>query len=268
MAYVSRLFSIFLFYERSGISDMDNHRLSPWSIDKKQVLENTETNKSGLSEDEVRIRQKDGLNELQARPTKTIFRMLKEQISDPMIMILLGASLFSTIFGEYVEAIIIALIVVLNTIISIAQEKKAQSSLEALRDMSAPMAHVIRQGCEKVIPAKEIVIGDIVNLHDGDMVPADLRLIESVDLKIQEASLTGESVPSEKDANVILKEDCSLGDRKNMAFSSTIVTYGRGQGVVIATGMNTEMGAIADMLEDQTEVETPLKRKQIGRAHV
>ena len=125
MAYVSRLFSIFLFYERSGISDMDNHRLSPWSIDKKQVLENTETNKSGLSEDEVRIRQKDGLNELQARPTKTIFRMLKEQISDPMIMILLGASLFSTIFGEYVEAIIIALIVVLNTIISIAQEKKA-----------------------------------------------------------------------------------------------------------------------------------------------
>lgn len=261
MAYVSRLFSIFLFYERSGISDMDNHRLSPWSIDKKQVLENTKTNKSGLSEDEVRIRQKDGLNELQARPTKTIFRMLKEQISDPMIMILLGASLFSTIFGEYVEAIIIALIVVLNTIISIAQEKKAQSSLEALRDMSAPMAHVIRQGCEKVIPAKEIVIGDIVNLHDGDMVPADLRLIESVDLKIQEASLTGESVPSEKDANAILKEDCSLGDRKNMAFSSTIVTYGRGQGVVIATGMNTEMGAIADMLEDQTEVETPLKRK-------
>lgn len=104
---------------------MDNHRLSPWSIDKKQVLENTETNKSGLSEDEVRIRQKDGLNELQARPTKTIFRMLKEQISDPMIMILLGASLFSTIFGEYVEAIIIALIVVLNTIISIAQEKKS-----------------------------------------------------------------------------------------------------------------------------------------------
>lgn len=240
---------------------MDNHRLSVWSIDKDQVLERTKTSKSGLSEDEVRIRQQNGLNELDAKPAKTILRMLKEQVTDPMIMILLGASLFSAIFGEYIEAIIIAIIVVLNTIIGIAQEKKAQSSLEALRDMSAPMAHVVRDGDEKLIPAKEIVVGDIVNLHDGDMVPADLRLIESADLRIQESSLTGESVPSEKDANVVLAEDCSLGDRKNMAFSSSIVTYGRGQGVVIATGMHAEMGAIADMIEDQTEVETPLKRK-------
>lgn len=243
------------------MSVMDNHRLSPWSLDKKQVLEEIKTSKAGLSEDEVRIRQQNGLNELNAKPAKTILQMLKEQVSDPMIMILLGAALLSTIFGEYIEAIIIALIVVLNTIIGIAQEKKAQSSLEALRDMSAPMAHVVRQNAEQLIPAKELVVGDIVNLHDGDMVPADLRLIESADLRIQEASLTGESVPSEKDADVVLQKDCSLGDRKNMAFSSSIVTYGRGQGVVIATGMNTEMGAIADMIEDQTEVETPLKRK-------
>ncbi|WP_442912687.1 cation-translocating P-type ATPase [Lactobacillus crispatus] len=140
-------------------------------------------------------------------------------------------------------------------------EKKAQSSLAALRDISAPTAHVIRNGKELIIPAKELVVGDIVTLHDGDMVPADLRLIETANLKIQEASLTGESVPVEKDAAAVLNPDCALGDRINMAFSSSIVTYGRGQGVVTAIGMQTEMGAIAGMLEDPTEVQTPLKRK-------
>lgn len=188
-------------------------------------------------------------------------QMLKEQLFDPMIPILLGAALFSAILGEYIEAIIISSIVVLNTIIGIVQERKAQSSLAALRDMSAPMAHVVRNGKEKLIPAKELVVGDIVNLHDGDMVPADMRLIETANLKIQEASLTGESVPVKKDANAILAQDCALGDRRNMAFSSSIVTYGRGQGVVTTIGMNTEMGAIAEMLEDQTQTETPLKRK-------
>lgn len=188
-------------------------------------------------------------------------QMLKEQLFDPMILILLGAALFSAILGEYIEAIIISSIVVLNTIIGIVQERKAQSSLAALRDMSAPMAHVVRNGKEKLIPAKELVVGDIVNLHDGDMVPADMRLIETANLKIQEASLTGESVPVKKDANAILAQDCALGNRRNMAFSSSIVTYGRGQGVVTTIGMNTEMGAIAEMLEDQTQTETPLKRK-------
>ena len=188
-------------------------------------------------------------------------QMLKEQLFDPMILILLGAALFSAILGEYIEAIIISSIVVLNTIIGIVQERKAQSSLAALRDMSAPMAHVVRNGKEKLIPAKELVVGDIVNLHDGDMVPADMRLIETANLKIQEASLTGESVPVKKDANAILAQDCALGNRRNMAFSSSIVTYGRGQGVVTTIGMNTEMGVIAEMLEDQTQTETPLKRK-------
>lgn len=187
--------------------------------------------------------------------------MVKEQIFDPMIGILLVAALLSAMFGEYTEAIIIATIVVLNTIIGVVQEKKAQSSLAALRDISAPTAHVIRNGKELIIPAKELVVGDIVTLHDGDMVPADLRLIETANLKIQEASLTGESVPVEKDAAAVLNPDCALGDRINMAFSSSIVTYGRGQGVVTAIGMQTEMGAIAGMLEDPTEVQTPLKRK-------
>lgn len=240
---------------------MDNHRQKPWAVEQSEVLTNTKTTETGLNEDEVRIRQQAGLNELAAKPPKTVIQMVKEQIFDPMIGILLVAALLSAMFGEYTEAIIIATIVVLNTIIGVVQEKKAQSSLAALRDISAPTAHVIRNGKELIIPAKELVVGDIVTLHDGDMVPADLRLIETANLKIQEASLTGESVPVEKDAAAVLNPDCALGDRINMAFSSSIVTYGRGQGVVTAIGMQTEMGAIAGMLEDPTEVQTPLKRK-------
>lgn len=240
---------------------MDNHRQKPWAVEQSEVLTNTKTTETGLTEDEVRIRQQAGLNELAAKPPKTVIQMVKEQIFDPMIGILLVAALLSAMFGEYTEAIIIATIVVLNTIIGVVQEKKAQSSLAALRDISAPTAHVIRNGKELIIPAKELVVGDIVTLHDGDMVPADLRLIETANLKIQEASLTGESVPVEKDAAAVLNPDCALGDRINMAFSSSIVTYGRGQGVVTAIGMQTEMGAIAGMLEDPTEVQTPLKRK-------
>lgn len=240
---------------------MDNHRQKPWAVEQSEVLTNTKTTETGLTEDEVRIRQQAGLNELAAKPLKTVIQMVKEQIFDPMIGILLVAALLSAMFGEYTEAIIIATIVVLNTIIGVVQEKKAQSSLAALCDISAPTAHVIRNGKELIIPAKELVVGDIVTLHDGDMVPADLRLIETANLKIQEASLTGESVPVEKDAAAVLNPDCALGDRINMAFSSSIVTYGRGQGVVTAIGMQTEMGAIAGMLEDPTEVQTPLKRK-------
>lgn len=240
---------------------MDNHRQKPWTLTQPEVLQNTKTTETGLTDDEVRIRQQKGLNELTAKPPKNTIQMVKEQIFDPMIGILLVAAVLAAIFGEYTEAIIIATIVVLNTLIGVIQEKKAQSSLAALRDMSAPTANVIRNGKELIILAKELVVGDLVNLHDGDMVPADLRLLETANLKIQEASLTGESVPVEKDATAVLKPDCALGDRTNMAFSSSIVTYGRGKGIVTAIGMQTEVGAIAGMLEDQTEVQTPLKRK-------
>lgn len=145
--------------------------------------------------------------------------------------------------------------------IGIVQEKKAQSALEALRGISAPTARVLRDGEESVIPAKEVVPGDIVFLRDGDMVPADLRLIDSVNLQIQEASLTGESVASTKDAAAILKEECPLGDRVNMAYASGIVTYGRATGIAAATGMHTEVGSIAALLDGQDEFDTPLKRK-------
>ena len=127
--------------------------------------------------------------------------------------------------------------------------------------MSAPNARVLRQGEESIVPASELVVGDIVLIDDGAMVPADLRLIESANLKIQEASLTGESVPSEKDAKDIMPQECVLGDRVNMAYTSSIVTYGHGTGVVVATGMNTEVGNIAGLLENQDELDTPLKRK-------
>jgi Ca2+-transporting ATPase len=242
---------------------MDNHKPMPWhSQTIEEVYQNLNTSEDGLSDAEAAARlKKNGLNELRAKPPKTVWQMLKEQIVDPMILILVGAAVFSAVLQEWTEAIVIGSIVVINAVIGIVQEKKAQSSLEALRNMSAPTARVMRQDEESIIPANELVVGDIILLSDGDMVPADIRLIDTANLKVQEASLTGESVPSEKEADDILQEDCPLGDRSNMAYSSAIVTYGRATGVVVATGMNTQVGQIADMLDNQSELDTPLKRK-------
>ena len=163
--------------------------------------------------------------------------------------------------NEWTEAIVILIIVCLNAIIGIIEEKKASNALEALRNMSAPTARVLREGEESTISAKSISSGDIIYLEDGSIVPADIRLLKSSNLKIQESSLTGESIPSEKDFEDILPEDAVLGDRTNMAYTSSIVTYGNGLGVVVATGMNTEVGHIAKMLDDEDEFHTPLKRK-------
>ena len=168
--------------------------------------------------------------------------MLKEQIFDPMVLILVGAAAVSFALGELAESGVIFTIVIVNALIGIVQEKKAQSALDALRSMSAPNARVLRQGEESIIPAREVVPGDIVFLSDGDMVPADLRLADSANLQIQEASLTGESVAAEKEAEVVLPEDCPLGDRANMAYAGSIVTYGRAVGIATATGMRTEVG--------------------------
>ena len=242
---------------------MDNHKQMPWhAMDPEQICKILNTSEDGLSDAEAEQRLKtNGRNELRSKPSKSILQMLKEQIADPMILILIGAAGLSAILREWTEAAVIFTIVVVNAVIGIAQEKKAQSSLEALKSMSAPVARVMRQGEESVIPASEIVVGDVVFLSDGDMVPADMRLIDSANLKIQEASLTGESLPSEKDADEILPDGCALGDRVNMAYSSSIVTYGRATGVVTATGMDTEVGHIAGMMEGEDELNTPLKRK-------
>ena len=242
---------------------MDRHRQTPWhALKLTEVYETLHTSEEGLGDAEAAERlEKHGRNELRSKPPKTILQMLKAQIVDPMVLILIGAAAFSAILQEWTEAAVIFIIVIVNAVIGIVQEKKAQSSLEALRNMSAPTAKVLRQGEESVIPASELVVGDIVMLGDGDMVPADMRLIDSANLKVQEASLTGESVPSEKEAEDILPEDCLLGDRSNMAYTSAIVTYGRATGVVVATGMDTEVGNIAGMLDNQDDTDTPLKRK-------
>lgn len=242
---------------------MDNHRQVPWHTQKlDEVYETLHTSEKGLSDAEAAERlRKNGRNELRSKPPKTILQMLKAQIVDPMVLILIGAAVFSAVLQEWTEAAVIFTIVVINAVIGIAQEKKAQSSLEALRNMSAPTARVLRQGEESIVPASELVVGDVVCLSDGDMVPADMRLIDSANLKVQEASLTGESVPSEKDAEELLRSDCVLGDRSNMVYTSAIVTYGRATGVVVATGMDTEVGNIAGMLDNQDELDTPLKRK-------
>lgn len=242
---------------------MDHHKRKPWhALPLPEVLRELETTAEGLSDAEAANRLKqNGKNELRSRPPRTLGQMLRAQILDPMVLILIGAAVLSAALQEWTEAAVIALIVVLNAVIGIVQEKKAQSSLEALRRMSAPTARVLRQGEESVVPAAELVVGDIVQLRDGDMVPADLRLIDSANLKIQEASLTGESVPVEKDADQCPAESCALADRCNMAYSSSIVTYGRAEGVVVATGMQTQVGDVASMLDSQDDTDTPLKRK-------
>lgn len=242
---------------------MDNHRRMPWHAQElTEVYQSLHTREEGLSDAEAAERlKKYGRNELRPKPPKTILQMLKAQIIDPMVLILIGAAVFSAIVQEWTEAAVIFTIVIVNAVIGIVQEKKAQSSLEALRNMSAPTARVLRQGEESIIPANELVLGDVVLLGDGDMIPADLRLIDTANLKIQEASLTGESVPTEKEAEEVLPEDCPLGDRSNMAYTSAIVTYGRASGVVVAAGMDTEVGNIAGMLEQQDDMDTPLKRK-------
>ena len=230
--------------------------------DIEKLLAELETTRDGLSDAESLKRLSSyGKNELGQRKRRSFFAMLWEQISDTMVLLLIAAAVLSLIFKEWVQAGVIVLIVVLDAAIGIIQEKKAQSSLEALRKLSAPTARAMRQGEESIIPASGLVPGDIVFLDDGQLVPADIRLVESSNLHAQEASLTGESVPAEKDADDAVAEGCPLGDRSNMVYASSMITYGRGVGVVTATGMNTEVGKVAGMLQNIDNLDTPLKKK-------
>lgn len=235
----------------------------PWyAKSSEDVIQSLETSAEGLSSCEAEERLTYyGTNELQKKQKKTIGKMLLEQVTDVMVLILVGAAILSMFLGEWVEAIVILTIVVLDAVIGVAQECKATNALEALKQMSAPTAHVRRDGEEYVIPASELVPGDIVLLEDGEIVPADLRLIQENRLAVQEASLTGESVPVEKDGETVLSVDTPLGSRVNMAYTSSIVMYGNAEGVVVETGMRTEVGQIASMLDEQDELDTPLKKK-------
>lgn len=216
----------------------------------------------GLSSELAKERLKShGYNELISKEGPTIWQMLLSQFQDFLVLILIGASLVSALIGEVTDSVVIILIVVLNATLGVVQEFKANKALEALKKMAAPEAKVIRDGKIIEIPARELVPGDLVILEAGNYVPADLRLVESVNLKIEEASLTGESVPVEKNAEIVFNNDVPLGDRSNSAFMSTVVTYGRGKGIVVETGMNTEIGLIAEMLESYEEESTPLQKK-------
>lgn len=218
---------------------------------------------NGLTFEDVKAKLKSyGYNELVGKKGPTIWDMLFEQFKDFLVIILIIASLVSAVIGETTDSIVIILVVILNAVLGIIQESKASKALEALKKMAAPEAKVIRNGSITHIPARELVPGDIVLLEAGNYVPADLRLIESVNLKIDESSLTGESMPVEKNSKIVYKkEDVPIGDRANCAFMGTIVTYGRGKGIVVGTGMNTEIGMIAKMLDSYQESETPLQKK-------
>ena len=235
------------------------------SADKTAQKLETNIEKGLTSEAVVSKREKYGLNELNAKKKKSILVKFLEQFKDFMIIILIVAAVVSGIVGiqegeGITDTIIILIVVVLNAIIGVAQENKAEKSLEALQKMSSHVAKVVRDGKLLVIQSRELVPGDIVILETGDYIPADLRIVEAVNLKSQEAAMTGESVPSEKSENTI-EGDCDLGDRKNMLFSSSLITYGRGKGIVVETGMNTEVGKIAKMIDETEESDTPLQVK-------
>lgn len=221
----------------------------------------------GLSNKQIEEnREKYGLNELQAKKKKSLLVKFLEEFKDFMIIILIIAAIISGIVGNLegegiTDSIIILIVVIVNAIIGVAQESKAEKSLEALQKLSSHVAKVMRNGKIEVIPSRELVPGDIVILDTGDYVPADLRIIEAINLKSQEASLTGESVPVEKNTDVIKEEKVGLGDRTNMLFSSSLITYGRGKGIVVETGMNTEVGKIAGMINQVEDTETPLQQK-------
>jgi Ca2+-transporting ATPase len=233
------------------------------------VLERLQTPiETGLSREEIEARQeKYGPNELKEAPPTTFWEMLWAQINNFVIYMLIGAAAISMLLGDTTEAIAILAIVVLNAIMGIVQESRAEAALAALKKLAAPEAMVLRDGRRVSVPARDLVPGDVVFLEAGNYIPADVRLLEAVNLRVDEASLTGESVPVEKKAQTRLEKDIPLGDQKNTAFMGTLVTYGRGKGVVVSTGMNTQLGMIATMLSRVEDEETPLQRRldQLGK---
>ncbi len=239
-------------------------REDPWHArEPDDVFETLATSpKDGLSQREAEARlARVGPNELREAPRPTFWHMLLEQFNNFIVIILIVASILSAVLGDYIEAAAILAIVVLNALLGVIQERRAEEALAALRRMAAPEAQVIRDGHRQLIPGRQLVPGDLVLLEAGNYVPADMRLIESANLRVEEAALTGESVPVEKDARVTLRQDVPLGDRRNTAFMGTLVNYGRGKGVVISTGMHTQIGMIATMLQLIQEEPTPLQQR-------
>ena len=260
------------------MSDPTN-KLSPTAIDDlsitwhalsaEETLQRLETAEShGLSSSEAETRlSRVGPNQLDEKPRPTFLQLVLAQLKSFVIILLIVAAVISAILGEYIDAGAILAIVILNAVLGVVQESRAEEALAALKRMSAPESQVLRDGKRVTIPAPLLVPGDIVFLEAGNFVPADLRLIEAVNLRVEEAALTGESVPVQKNAGLTLQPDSSLGDRKNTAFMGTVIVYGRGRGVVTSTGMHTQLGLIATMLQAVAEEETPLQKRldQLGK---
>lgn len=235
-----------------------------FSKEKETVLKelDVEQQKGLSSEEATRRLEKYGENKLKGKPKKSIFALFFAQLQDMLIYVLLGASVITIVIGEYVDAVIILFVVVLNAAIGVFQEFKAEKAIEALQKMTTPRSLVRRDGEVKEINSELLVPGDIIVIDAGRYIPADLRLIETVNLQIEESALTGESVPSEKHATDLHEDPKTpIGDKSNMAFMSTLVTYGRGEGVVVGTAMETEMGKIAKILDEDIEEMTPLQKR-------
>jgi Ca2+-transporting ATPase len=240
------------------------HEIGP-----EEVLQSINTSReNGLSEKDVQKRVKHhGFNELKEAEKPSAFLLFLEQFKDFMVLVLLAATLISGLLGEYIDAIAIIAIVLINGILGFFQERRAEKSLEALKEMSAPQVQALREGEWTRIQSKDLVPGDIVKFTSGDRIGADLRLIEAKSLEIEESALTGESLPVTKFTNALSNGHAGIGDLTNMAFMGTLVTRGNGVGVVVATGMNTAMGQIADLLQSAETLETPLQRRleQLGK---
>ena len=246
--------------------------------DSNVALTTLASSEKGLSESEAEKRlSENGKNKLTEAKGKSIFMRFLEQLSDPMIIILLAAALVSGVLAviedeSFADVIIILAVVLINAVLGVYQESKAEKAIEALQKMSAATSKVIRGGVLKTVHSEDLVVGDVIVLEAGDAVPADARLLESASLKIEEAPLTGESVPVNKFIDIINltdgKNDVPLGDRKNMVYMGSTVVYGRGVAVVTATGMDTEMGKIADALQSAKEGKTPLQRKLSGLSKI
>ena len=253
--------------EKNGteeIKQRDWHALKP-----QEVLQHLNVAGNGLTSEEAKKRlEMYGPNQLQEAPRPTFLQMLWEQLNNFVVILLIVASVISAILGDYVEAAAIMAIVLLNSVLGIVQEQRAEEALAALKKLAAPDAQVLRDGHKISVPAFELVPGDLVFLETGNFVPADIRLLEAVNLRVEEASLTGESLAVQKNAATVLEKNVPLGDRKNTAFMGTVVSYGRGRGVVTSTGMRTQLGLIASMLQNVETEETPLQRRldQLGKS--
>ncbi len=249
-------------------SDEENLERAWHALEVDAVLRDLKVHDGGLTSEEAADRlHRHGHNELEEAKRAGFWSMLWEQLNNFVVILLIAASLVSALLGEWIDASAILSIVVLNTVLGIIQEQRAEEALAALKRLAAPEAHVLREGRRSTIPARNLVPGDIVFLEAGNYVPADIRLLEAVNLRVGEAALTGESLPVQKNAASVLDRDVPLGDRRNTAFMGTLVAYGRGRGVVTSTGMHTQLGLIARMLQSVEEEETPLQRRldQLGQ---